>query len=29
VRIKIFALRLSTFEDEVKAAVESTGNLWI
>ena len=27
--IKHFALRLTTFKDDVKAVVESTGNLWI
>ena len=27
--IEDFALKLSTFRDEVKAVVESTGNLWI
>jgi transposase len=27
--IKEFALKLTTFRDDVKAVVESTGNLWI
>ena len=27
--IKEFAMKLTTFRDDVKAVVESTGNLWI